>query len=354
MTTQSSLSDTADARGTSTSLLSVSDLTVAYHGERGAVRAVTGVSLEVRRGEIFGIAGESGSGKSTLLNTICRLIKYPGVVESGSVALAEPDGRQVDVLGLAGEELRRFRWARIAMVFQSALNALNPVLSIEAQMVDVIADHQPELSRGERRERAVEVLRLVGLPAQRLAAYPHQLSGGTRQRVMIAMALILQPDLVLMDEPTTALDVVTQRQILHEILQLRDRLGFSVVFITHDLSLLLEIADRIGVMYAGRIVEQNTPEALLRDPAHPYSAGLIDSFPPLTGPRRELIGIPGDLPDPVRLPPGCSFAPRCRHAHDGCRVDVPALRTRPDGGKVACVLNGGFGLSAAAAGEEAR
>lgn len=327
-------------------LLSIDRLTVTYATNRGAVRAVSDVSIDLRRGEIYGIAGESGSGKSTLLNTVCRLLKYPGTVEAGSIRFHERDGGSLDVLGLEGEELRRFRWARISMVFQSALNALNPVLDIEGQLDDVLRDHRPEMTREMRHDRAVEVLRLVGVPAQRLAAYPHQLSGGTRQRVMIAMALLLEPDLVLMDEPTTALDVVTQRQILQELLRLRDTLGFSVMFITHDLSLLLEIANRVSVMYAGRIVEQSTPGELLERPAHPYSAGLINSFPPLTGARRELIGIPGDPPDLSELPQGCSFAPRCAHAHDACLPAPPPLLERPGSGRVACVLNQGRGLAA--------
>jgi peptide/nickel transport system ATP-binding protein len=327
-------------------LLTIDGLTVSYQTNRGAVRAVNDVSLKLRRGEICGIAGESGSGKSTLLNTVCRLLKYPGEVETGSIRFYERDGASLDILGLEGEELRRFRWARISMVFQSALNALNPVLDIEAQLDDVLKAHRPELTAEMRRARAIEVLRLVGVPPQRLSAYPHQLSGGTRQRVMIAMALVLQPDIVLMDEPTTALDVVTQRQILQELLTLRDTLGFSVVFITHDLSLLLEIADRVSVMYAGRLVEQSTPRELLERPAHPYSAGLINSFPPLTGPRRELIGIPGDPPDLSELPQGCSFAPRCAYAYEACLPGPPPLLERPNGGRVACVLNRGHGLTA--------
>ena len=331
-------------------VLAVEGLSVSYYGPGTPVRAVSDVTIRLRRGEIYGIAGESGSGKSTLLQTISRLLKHPGTVDAGAVDFFEPDGSRVDVLALEGEALRRFRWARIAMVFQSALNALNPVQTIEYQLTDILKDHRPGMSKAQRRERAAEVLRLVGVPATRLSAYPHQLSGGQRQRVMIAMALVLDPDIVLMDEPTTALDVVTQRQILRELLRLRETLGFAVVFITHDLSLLLEIADRISVMYAGRVVEHGVPAQLLEHPAHPYSAGLINSFPPLTGESTQLTGVPGYPPDPRDLPPGCSFAPRCEHALETCHIERPPLlplTERGTGHEVACVLNDNHGLGAA-------
>ena len=333
-------------------VLVIEGLSVSYYGAGHPVRAVTDVSIQLRRGEIYGIAGESGSGKSTLLQTISRLLKYPGAIDAGSVTFIGRDGERVDILGLEGEKLRRFRWARIAMVFQSALNALNPVQTIEYQLADVLSDHRPGMTKAQRRERAAEVLRLVGVPVTRLTAYPHQLSGGQRQRVMIAMALILEPDVVLMDEPTTALDVVTQQQILRELLRLRDSLGFAVVFITHDLSLLLEIADRISIMYAGRVVERGLPAELLRHPAHPYSAGLINSFPPLSGPRTELKGVAGYPPDLSDLPPGCSFASRCEYAHEACRASHPVLRLLAERGapghEVACFLNDNQGLRAAA------
>jgi peptide/nickel transport system ATP-binding protein len=332
-------------------VLAVEGLSVSYYGAEEPVRAVTDVSIELRRGEIYGIAGESGSGKSTLLQTITRLLKSPGAIDAGSVSFFSRDGERIDVLKLGGEQLRQFRWARIAMVFQSALNALNPVQTVGYQLSDILRDHRPQMKKAQRRERAAEVLRLVGVPVSRLSAYPHQLSGGQRQRVMIAMALILEPDVILMDEPTTALDVVTQRQILRELLRLRDTLGFAVVFITHDLSLLLEIADRISVMYAGRVVERGVPVELLRHPAHPYSAGLINSFPPLSGPRTELSGVPGYPPDPSALPPGCSFAPRCQHAHGACHSSRPLLvplADRTADHEVACVLNANQGLPAPA------
>ena len=226
---------------------------------------------------------------------------------------------------LEGEELRKFRWEEIAVVFQSALNALNPVLSIKAQLTDTIRAHRPGTSKRESEAWAGRLLDEVGVTRDRLDAYPHQLSGGMRQRVMIAMALALQPQVLIMDEPTTALDVVTQRQILKRIAELQTELNFAMVFITHDLSLLLEIADVIAVMYAGELVEVGRTQAIYRMPAHPYTAGLLESSPPLRGPRWTLTGIPGLPPDLHRSIPGCPFASRCSRRMDRCEVERPKL-----------------------------
>jgi peptide/nickel transport system ATP-binding protein len=292
------------------------------------VRAVSDVSLTLRRGEVLGLAGESGSGKSTLAYGLTRLLPPPGVVSGGSVLYHPPGGAEpVDLLTLSPAGLRAFRWAETSIVFQAAMNALNPVDKVAAQLTDVLKAHRPDLGRAERLERARELLALVGIPADRLDAYPHQLSGGMRQRVMIGMALALEPRVVIMDEPTTALDVVMQRQILSVFGRLRRRLDFSVVFITHDLSLLVEFADRIAIMYGGRIVEQAPAAELYRDPLHPYSDGLLHSFPALRGPRRELTGIPGSPPDPRSSPSGCAFHPRCPRAFDPCSTELPVLGT---------------------------
>ena len=217
----------------------------------------------------------------------------------------------MDLLDLDEPELRRLRWSQIAVVLQSAMNALNPVLSIGAQLTDVLQAHVAGLDAAARRARAAELLDMVGITADRLGSYPHELSGGMRQRVMIAMALALEPQVVILDEPTTALDVVTQREILEELTALRERLGFAVLFITHDLSLLAEIADSIAVMYAGRLVERAAADELFRAPRHPYTLGLLNSFPALHGPRRYMTGIPGSPPDLRMLPVGCVFHPRC-------------------------------------------
>jgi peptide/nickel transport system ATP-binding protein len=334
-------------------LLEVSGLSVDYGSGPGAVHAVDSVDLVVRRGEVLGLAGESGSGKSTLAHAVTRLLRPPAVVTGGQVVYHPrgPSGPQradvVDVLAMSRAELRRFRWEEVAVVFQSAMNALNPVIDVRSQLVDAMRAHQPSMSRGDRNARAAELLELVGVSTDRLRSYPHQLSGGMRQRVMIAMALALSPDLVIMDEPTTALDVVTQRQILEKLEELRVEFGFATVFITHDLSLLLDIADSIAIMYAGRIVEIGPAKRVHAEPAHPYSRGLINSFPPLTGPRRELTGIPGFPPDLRALPPGCPFAPRCGQVMPICREQYPPLDPVRDPGEpdhlAACWLNAPHG-----------
>ena len=316
-------------------LIEIRDLTVEYGTDSGAVRAVDSVDLDIRRGCALGIAGESGSGKSTLAHAITRLLRPPASVTAGQIrywprAQAGTPSEPVDVLALDREALRLFRWQEIAIVFQSAMNALNPVIDVRSQLLDTLEAHGRKLSRNDMAARAAELLRVVGVSPDRARAYPHQLSGGMRQRVMIAMALALGPELLVMDEPTTALDVVTQRQILEQVLELRREFGFSLLFITHDLSLLLEIADEIAIMYAGRVVERAPARRIYASPAHPYSAALLRSFPPLTGPRRELSGIPGSPPDLRNLPPGCRFAPRCGHRMEICERSDPALIRPPD------------------------
>jgi peptide/nickel transport system permease protein len=320
-------------------ILEIRDLHVDYGEGPDAVHAVNGVSLQVRRGEVIGLAGESGSGKSTLAYACSRLLRPPGVVTSGEVIYHTPKGPPVDVLSLEPDELRRFRWAELSIVFQSAMNALNPVLDVRTQLADAIKAHRPKVTAAELQERSAELLRLVGIPVERLRSFPHELSGGMRQRVMIAMALALEPKVVIMDEPTTALDVVMQRQILEQITELQQRFGFAVIFITHDLSLLIELADRIAVMYAGQIAEIAEADMLYHRPAHPYTVGLLESFPPLHGSLRPLSGIPGSPPDLRSRRPGCPFQPRCPYALETCLDRQPKLavaREQPDGTLVAC------------------
>ena len=314
-------------------LLEVRDLVVEY----GRVRAVDGVNLRIETGEILGLAGESGCGKSTVANAILRILRPPARIVSGSV-LFQGD----DLVVKSIEELRRYRWRNVSMVFQSAMNALNPVMRVGNQFVDMMQAHE-RISKRRATVRAGELLELVGIDKRRVRAYPHELSGGMRQRVIIAMALALSPELIILDEPTTALDVVVQREILQEVEALKRDFGFAVLFITHDLSLLLEFADRITIMYAGEIVESGPAAKLASDPLHPYTQGLIKSFPPLTGVRTRLTGIPGSPPDLREPPSGCRFHPRCPHClpenaelYLRQTTERPRLREVAPGHQVAC------------------
>jgi peptide/nickel transport system ATP-binding protein len=312
------------------SLLVVRDLCVDYGiGSARPVRAVDRVSFELAPGEVLGLAGESGSGKSTIAHALLRALPPGAAITGGSIHL-----RGTDVLGLDDEGLRRFRFSQASIVFQSAMNALAPVLRIGEQIADVILAHE-RVTRQEARRRAGQLLELVGIPAARLSAFPHELSGGMRQRVVIAIALALAPPLLILDEPTTALDVLVQRALLQTLAELRQRLGFAVLFITHDLALLLEMATRIAVLYAGRLVEAAPADQLLQAPRHPYTAGLLRSFPSLSsGTMPEGIG--GAPPDLTAPPPGCRFHPRCPEAEPLCEREVPPLRVVPEGRLCAC------------------
>ena len=323
-------------------LMEVSGLTVEYVTDRGPVAACQDVSFTLRRGEILGVAGESGSGKSTLVTALTRLQRPPALTTAGQIRYHPPGREPVDLVTLDERGLRRLRWTELAIVLQSAMAAFNPVMRLGAQFADVIAEHHRGISRAETGERTARLLRMVGIAPDRARSYPHELSGGMRQRALIALALACDPELVVMDEPTTAVDVVMQRQILIQILRLQRELGFSVIFVTHDLSLLIELADRIAIMYGGRIVETGPARRLYTDPKHPYTRGLRDAFPPLHAPLSRLSSIPGSPPDLRNPPPGCAFAPRCAHRVDACTQVLPELRAVPsDLGErqVACVLH---------------
>jgi peptide/nickel transport system ATP-binding protein len=309
------------SRTSSSPVVELENLVVDYVTRTRTTRAVDGVSLSIGAGEIVGLAGESGCGKSTLGNALMQILRPPAQVTGGRVLF---QGK--DVVGRSRGDLRRYRWRNVSMVFQSAMNALNPVMRVGDQFVDMMRAHE-RVSKKEALVRAGELLELVGIDRRRLRAYPHQLSGGMRQRVVIGMALALQPELVIMDEPTTALDVVVQREILQQIRDLQAELGFAVLFITHDLSLLLELANRIAIMYAGEIVEEASAEALRTDPRHPYTVGLLGSVPPLHGPIERLTGIPGAPPDLSAPPSGCRFHPRCQY----CTGKDAALHARQVG-----------------------
>ncbi|MCY0901610.1 MAG: ABC transporter ATP-binding protein [Firmicutes bacterium] len=301
-------------------VLDVRNASIAYQTARGPVLAARDVSLTVYPHEIVGLIGESGSGKSTLAYGIMRLLKNGARLVQGEIRIL---GR--DVYAMQKEELRAFRWLHMSMVFQSAMNALNPVLTIEDQIIDTLQSHQPQMTRREASLRARELAEMVRIDASRLSAYPHELSGGMRQRFVIAIAIALEPALVIMDEPTTALDVVVQRSILDQIREIQKVKGFSILFISHDFSLVAEFASRIAVMYAGRIVEVSASGLLDGDSLkhHPYTVGLWNAIPQLRARQLTLSGIPGSPPDIQNLPSGCAFHPRCTLADDTCRTSVP-------------------------------
>ncbi|XXT14221.1 ABC transporter ATP-binding protein [Sorangium sp. So ce429] len=298
----------------------------------GPVCAVDNVSFDIAPGEVLGLAGESGSGKSTVAMAIMRLLRPPAVITGGHVYFAGQD-----VLSMNEEQLRAFRWRKVALVFQSAMTALNPVLTIGEQIADPIVAHDG-VPHAQAMERAAALLKLVNIDSSRLSSYPHQLSGGMRQRVVIAIAMALKPPFLIMDEPTTALDVVVQREILQQIAELKERLGFSILFITHDLSLIAEFSTRIAILYAGKLAETARAKDLFSDPKHPYTQGLLGSFPSVRGPRRRLQGIPGSPPDMRNPPSGCRFHPRCPQAFATCQHELPLLREIAPEHRGACHL----------------
>lgn len=300
-------------------LLSINNLSVRYQADRGQVRAVSNVSFTIHKGEFFGLAGESGCGKSTIAFAIMRLLKGAASVPQGEINFA---GRNLLTLGREG--MRTFRWEKASMVLQSAMNNLNPVITIGSQLSDAIRAHRA-ISKAQAIERAAELLTLVNISTERLQSFPHELSGGMRQRVVIAMALALEPELIILDEPTTALDVVVQFNIVRRIIALKKKMGFSILFITHDLPLMLSICDSIGIMYAGKLVERASASQLKLGGSHPYSSGLLKAFPSLIGEKKRLCGIPGSVPDLITPPEGCLFYDRCHRRQGICREKDPKL-----------------------------
>ena len=324
--------------GRTGNVLEVRDLSVEYIMERGTVLAVDEVSFDLAPGEFIGIVGESGCGKSTLLFAIAQLLTPPAAITGGSVTFL---GR--NMVGLTDRELAAVRWKDLSVVMQSAMNALNPVKSIGSQFDDAMRAHGVT-SKVQIAERSAEVLRMVGIDPIHLKSYPHQLSGGMRQRSMIAMAMLFTPDLVIMDEPTSALDVVAQRSLMVQIKELQEELGFAIIFVTHDMSLVSHFSDRLMVMYGGVVAEFGATRRVFDTPLHPYSVGLLEAFPSIRGPRVPLTGIPGSPPNLASIPPGCRFAPRCPKAFARCEVEPPELY-QVNGTLVRCFLHEGQGPS---------
>jgi peptide/nickel transport system ATP-binding protein len=313
-------------------VLEVSGLSVAYETGGDPVRAVQDVSFRVERGEFLGIVGESGCGKSTLLFAIARLLAPPAHITGGEVTF-----HGQNLVTMSDKQLNHVRWRNLSVVMQSAMNALNPVTSVGAQFADAMRAHGTR-SRTEIRSRSEEVLALVGIDKAHLNSYPHQLSGGMRQRAMIAMALLFTPDLVIMDEPTSALDVVAQRSLMTQIKELQRQLGFAIVFVTHDMSLVSHYSDRLMVMYASQVAELGPTRDVFGAPLHPYTKGLLDAFPSIRGSRVPLAGIPGSPPDLSVIHNGCSFLPRCPLKRDECATTIPALVQQKDT-EVRCLLH---------------
>lgn len=318
-----------DASNNKDIVLSVRDFSVSYTAERGKVRAVSNVNFDLHAGETLALIGESGCGKSTLTLGLLGLLPSSGAVDSGTLTYTRRDGQQVDMLALNRRQHRQFLWSECSMVFQGALNALNPVLKISQMVYDTARAHG--MGRKEARDSALSLFEKVRLDALRVFdAYPHELSGGMRQRVLLALALLLRPQVVIMDEPTTAVDILTQRSILEVLKQLRAELNFSVIFISHDLAVAAEIADTLATMYAGEIVEIGPVKDVFYKPRHAYTLSLLDAAPRLSADAEELQSIPGSPPDLIAPPTGCKFHPRCRFATDLCADTPPPVEAQAD------------------------
>ncbi len=300
---------------------------------RGPVRAVEGVSFSIEKGQSLGIAGESGCGKTTVALSLMRLLPRAGRIINGEVLL---NGK--NLLTLSEDEMRDARWKNISIVFQGAMNALNPVFKIGDQIIEAIRIHDKQIGKEEARDRAAKLFELVGIDPDRIDNYPHEFSGGMRQRALIAMALANNPDLVIADEPGTALDVIVQAQVLRLMRDLKEKLHISMILISHDLSIIAETCERAAIMYAGKIVEYGDIANIFREPFHPYTQGLIGAFPSIHGERKKLVSIPGQPPDLLDPPPACRFHPRCPYVMDVCkRVEPPVTETKKDH-YVACHL----------------
>jgi oligopeptide/dipeptide ABC transporter ATP-binding protein len=330
-------------------LLTIKDLTVEYYTRRGTARAVDRVSLNLTRNETLGLAGESGCGKSTLGRSIMRLVPYPGSIESGEIILdTDRDipykggtisaGDTVDIMNLSEAQMRGIRGREFAYIFQDPMTSLNPMLNIGDHFVEIIQAHEPDIDEEAALERGQEVLNGLGILPERVHDYPHQFSGGMRQRVMIGLGLVLRPRLLISDEPTTSLDVIVEAQILKQMAELKEKFHLTMILITHNLGVLAQTADDIAIMYCGRLFELANTESLFEEPQHPYTQALLQSVPDVTKPDKKLTWIPGAPPDLVNPPPGCMYNPRCPYAMDICKTQQPSLIESKTGGLVACHL----------------
>lgn len=317
-------------------LLDVNNLSVEYETAAGSIQAVNDVSFEIAEDEAFGLVGESGCGKSTIAKSILQILPDNGQVTNGSINVP---AQGIDMTDASSKELREIRWAEISLISQSAMNALDPVYTVGQQIIEAIQLHE-DTTKSEARNRIEELFDSVGLDQERIDSYPHQLSGGMRQRAMIAMALALNPSLILADEPTTALDVITQDHILEEINDLRDRINNSMLIITHDISVVAETCDRVGVMYGGELVEVGAIEDVFVEPEHPYTLGLLNAFPTIEGTKDELITMTGTPPDLRDPPVGCSFFERCPYREPRCSDHDPKLTERSEDQRAACFVSG--------------
>ncbi len=315
-------------------VLDVQNLTTHYSTIRGWVRAAEDVSFQVEQGQALGIAGESGCGKTTVALSLLKILPQGGRIRKGKIFF---DG--TDLVPLSEDSMRQIRWKGIAIVFQGAMNAFNPVFKVGDQIIEAIKIHEPDVSKKMALERARSLLELVGVEPDRVDNYPHEFSGGMRQRALIAMALAANPKLLIADEPGTALDVIVQAQTLKLLRELKDRLGLGMVMISHDLSIIAETCEKVAIMYAGRIVEYGDAEAIFKEPLHPYTQGLVKAFPSIHGSRVRLASIPGQPPDLLNPPPACRFNPRCPYVMDVCRKVLPPLEKAGSGDHlVACHL----------------
>lgn len=312
-------------------ILSVEDLTMHYTTREGDVSAVNDVSFSLAEGESLGLVGESGCGKTSIAICLLKLLPDNAHIKSGHVWVGD-----TDLVPLSDEEMRAFRWNRISMVFQAAMNSLNPVYKVGDQISEAMQEHLGVITKEQARNRVAELFDLVGIDPAMVDRYPHQFSGGMRQRAVIAMALSCNPEIIIADEPTTALDVIVQDRVLRKLEEIQEALNMAMIYISHDIAVIAEVSDRIGVMYAGRMAEIATSVEVFERPLHPYTYALMDAFPSIKGKKRELFSLPGEPPDLLHPPPGCRFHPRCPYVTEICRQKAPPFKDHGGGHYVAC------------------